>query len=364
MAVCSQRRTLLAQSAVKVVGVALVVLIGGCDWAYYEDDPSGRIVFQGSGEGPDIFVVNADGTGLTNLTNAPGNDRLPWRDRSPWSPDGSQIAFTSDRNGTSDIFLINADGTGLRRLTGELTGEDFLPSWSPDGKAIVFEGGEGGVRNAYIVNVDGSGLTDISNNSARDSEPAWSPDGSKIAFLSSRAGNSRLWVSSADGSGAEMLLNKWVQVFAWAPDGSRIAVGALGAEQGFEYPPFDVFVLASDGTGLTNLTNISPDDSTEGFLFGSWSPDGTQVVVSRRATVSSSGRQESDIFVLAVGGGAPSGITDSSEYDYGPSWSPDGRWVVFERSESGIHVIRPDGTGLRSLNTQAVRGARPFWSPN
>ena len=71
----------------------------------------------------DVFVMNADGSALTNLTNHPDNDGSP-----VWSSNGKQIAFTSDRDGDRDVFVMNADGTGLTNLTRHAR-HDSSPDW-------------------------------------------------------------------------------------------------------------------------------------------------------------------------------------------------------------------------------------------
>jgi len=105
--------------------------IGNFAWS-----PDGqRLAFEfwkprGIPETTDICVINVDGSGFSELTRHPGNDRYP-----AWSPDGQQIAFYSDRNRRGGIFLMNADGSRVRKLTD---GGEERPSWSPDGQEIAF----------------------------------------------------------------------------------------------------------------------------------------------------------------------------------------------------------------------------------
>src|SRR5262245_43609251 len=96
---------------------------------------NGKIALSGNATGDyEIYSINPDGTGLTDISNAPGfNDFWP-----AWSPDGRQIAFVSvPPGGNFDIYVMNADGSGRHRLTDNPATDNF-PSWSPDGTKVVF----------------------------------------------------------------------------------------------------------------------------------------------------------------------------------------------------------------------------------
>ena len=98
-----------------------------------------------------------------------------------WSPDGSQIAFESNRNNPSgmDVFVMNADGTQPKRLT-DATGFNGDPTWSPDGKSIAFTSTRGGSKDIWVINADGSGLQQVTGDRGTEENPAWSPDGGLI----------------------------------------------------------------------------------------------------------------------------------------------------------------------------------------
>ena len=112
-----------------------------------------------------------------------GLTRLTQGDAHPsWSPNGRRIVFSSTHNGNVEIFDINADGTGLANLTNN-PAMDSSPAWSPDGTRIAFGttrdtnwGGEPSANDEiYVMNADGSGQTNVTNNPAYDGRPTWCP---------------------------------------------------------------------------------------------------------------------------------------------------------------------------------------------
>jgi Tol biopolymer transport system component len=154
-------------------------------------------------DNPDIFVVNVDGTGEIQLTTHPGRDWLP-----VWSPDGSRIAFLSDREGPGEIFVMNADGSGQTNVTNDTGAADGWPVWSPDGSQIAFQSYRDGNAEVYLMNADGSGVTRLTWNTVFDGGPSWSPDGTQIVFESDRDGNLEIYVMNADGSGQARLTDQ------------------------------------------------------------------------------------------------------------------------------------------------------------
>jgi len=188
---------------------------------------SGQIAFISDRDGNlDIYLMNADGSGVMQLTNDPSNDTYP-----DWSPDGTRIAFTSFRDGNWEIYVMNADGSHATRLTDN--GAQW-PAWSPDGTRIAFNTVRDGNWEIYVMNADGSDPRNLTNSPDEDGSPAWSPDGTKIAFNSHRDGNEEIYVMNADGSGLGNLTNNPAADggAAWRPQ----AVSLTGPNRLHEVP--------------------------------------------------------------------------------------------------------------------------------
>jgi TolB protein len=119
----------------------------------------------------EIYVMNADGSDQSRLTNTPGTDDYP-----AWSPDGDRIAFVSDRDGNREIYVMGADGTGQTRLTHS-PGHAHSPSWSPDGSRIAFSLSHEGTSHVYMMNSDGTEQVRL----ATGRDPAWEPGSTRAA---------------------------------------------------------------------------------------------------------------------------------------------------------------------------------------
>ena len=160
-----------------------------------------------------LYAVNSDGSGLRNLTAKLAGNGGPGRGPASdpaWSPDGRKIAFVRlNASFGTPIYVVDADGSGLRNLTPKPVGAfAYTPAWSPDGRKLAFTSERDGNSEVYVMNANGSGRRSLTRNPAFDADPAWSPDGRKIAFVSNRDGSYGVYVMNADGSGQRRLAQR------------------------------------------------------------------------------------------------------------------------------------------------------------
>ena len=169
------------------------------DWS-----PDGtKIVFQSDAQNepkdtPDIYVIDVNGENLTEILDLP-----EVADFSPrWAAKSDQIMFLSDRTGHYEVFLMNADGSNVTQITDGGASITHA-SISPDGERIAFVYPQGG-QNTDLYTIDKSGdvgtVIRLTSDATFDDNPCWSPDSSKIIFNSDRGGNMDLWMINADGS--------------------------------------------------------------------------------------------------------------------------------------------------------------------
>ena len=213
----------------------------------------------------EIYVLDAAGGDPVNLTRHTANDRSP-----AWSPDGRRIAFGSNRSGgiLGHLFVMDADGGGLEQLTDEPQASWAIwPAWSPDGSVISCVAAQGTVEGIFAVDVASGGMRLLSPEGQLAGESSWSPDGARIAYtvLDTASDSSHIWAMEADGGGARQLTSGevWDRTPTWSPDGSRIAF----ARQTQEETRYDIYIVPAEGGDVEQVTDDPHDD-----MHPNWTP--------------------------------------------------------------------------------------------
>jgi len=261
---------------------------------------NGQIAFVSDRNGSrDIYVMNADGSGVTQLTNNL-NPSFYYAEFPNWSADGKQIAF--DVNSRT-LYAVNGDGSGLTALTNDASIVHEFPSWAPDGKKLAFDSNLNGFLDVYTMNVDGSSVQQLTYGDA-DIHPAWSPDGTKIAFQRGVFGN--IFIMNADGSGQTELTDSFSdELPSWSPDGTKIAFDSRRSGN------YQIYVMNADGNGVTRVTNDSATDWGP-----AWSPDGTKIAF----TSNLDGHYQ--IYAINTDGSGLTRLTNDTATDLEPTWQP------------------------------------------
>ncbi len=286
------------------------------------------------------------------------------------SPDGLWVAYVRNWSDAitdkrySNIWLVKSDGTGHRPVTSGKT-HDASPRWSPDGTRLAYTSDKGGSGQLYVRWNDTGESIALTNGAIPPAGPTWSPDGKLIAFTQF-VPKAPLVVGTplAPPPGATWAPPpKYTDALVFRFDG----VGEVPV--GFTH----IFVVRADGGAPRQL---SKGDFNHGGVFGGggvvWTPDGTELIAAaRRREKADEELLESDIFAFAVADGAMRQLTDRNGPDGEPAVSPDGKLIAytgFDERYQGyqnalLYVMNRDGSGKRALSTKLDNSVgSPTWS--
>ena len=262
-----------------------------------------------------------------------------------------RIAY-STRGG--DIWVMNANGSARRRITRSGRGVDFDPDFSPDGRRIVFRTSRGSyAHDRYGIGLEGIFVVDVRSRRARQIQPrtgglfpAWSPDGGSIAFSGLAAdGRPVDTVHLMSPAGRNVVdLGPMGECSTWSPDGSRLAYCSHSGDGNWA-----VWTMRRDGSDRRQLTHptLTPPAGANGDSPFDWSPDGKRILYSSVV------HGDHELFVMNADGSDKRRLTSWRGADSSGVWLRDGR-IAFAHYRGGEplphwYLIRPDGSGLRSL---------------
>ena len=315
-------------------------------------------------------MVDADGSNVVQLTDWPGGES------GSWSPDGSRILINNysrdysrrdyNRDYNTDLFVVDADGSNVVQLTDWPGGESG--TWFPDGSRVLIYGNpkeeqifDGDYysynKDYYVVDVDGSNLVQLTDWPGAE-RVDWFPDGSRM-LISGLISVVESLIPGVESSGVyEVDVDEldWVQLTdwpdyigsfpyfilrSWSPDGSRVLVYSLVGGGPIEHATRDIYVVGADWSDWIRLTDWPGNE------WGSWSPDGSQILIhSEPGNFWDGYEEERDVFVVDVDGSNMVQLTDWPGYEWG-SWSPDGSRILIAGNpdnangdEDDVFVIR------------------------
>ena len=288
-------------------------------------------------------VLPEVGSAQAPASPPPRNGSLP-----AVSPDGSHIAFVSNRGGSEDLFVIAADGTGEKQLT-HTPDEKGAVGWTANGKQIVFSVFANDASRLFAIRPDGKHQREIGHVPGRS--PMLSPDGKKLLYMAGTWTATQLMVSALDGSQARQVPTGSPTAWNnhWSPDGKRIAFTGRDDSNG----KLAVFVMNADGTERRQVTHFTPEEGAAQWPV--WSPDGRRLAIQVNVLKTHS----ACIWVVELASGKARELAahEPPYLDETPSWFPDGKRIAFQSDRTErmeVWVMNADGSEPRQVTGGAT----------
>lgn len=268
--------------------------------------------------------AGAEPFAVRRLTPQPGNDAVPC-----FSGDGSLIAFSSRRDGNPEIYVMNADGSGQRRVTRH-PAVDYNPAFSPDGRTVAYVSERGGGNDIYLCEVAGGRERRLTYHPADDQQPKFSPDGQELFFLSDRGACYTVWRIGlgAAGTGREAAARP-----AFADDRTKLYFDTQQGRVLVQEQADDGEVRLLLGPLETFAARPVPFPRFRAAVPAILSPEGGRVLyVSDRDG-------DDEIYLHDLDAGRSQRLTVNPGQDFCFGFSPDGRRILFDSVRGGVRDV-------------------------
>lgn len=291
------------------------------------------------GYGPDIFIMNVDGSDVVQLTNTGSHSySIPY----DFSPDGQRILYVSDKDYDywGDIYSVDIHGSNDHRITNR-SGLDYMPRYSHDGQHVISVHNH--IEDSAMIYLDSNKLTEASDNAGNrisSHHPRFLPDDSRIVYQMNYLGRRYIYIMDRNGDNKTQLGSQqgWYQ--GWYPDISPDGIRIVFASRNDDL--FRINIMDIDGSNVNTIF-----ESEEGVGDPIFSPDCCKILFSNGDWVR----------IIGIDG---NNLIQLSEFGCNPTFSPDGTKIMFE-SDGEIYVMNSDGSSLNNITNNPANDSYPVF---
>lgn len=280
-------------------------------------------------------ALSEGGSNLSQVSfAAEGGDYAPDVDRS-----GKWMVFASTQHRpTFDLYRKSVDGRTVTQLTTDPS-DDMMPSLSPDGTAVAFASNRNGNWDIFTMPITGGAPTQITSDADEEVQPTWAPDGRRLAFSrkNGRTGSWEIWIVDVTEPGVRTFVCEGF-LPRWSPVASQDTLLFQRARQRGSrlYGVWTIDLVRGEGRNPTEVVSAK----NAAILQPNWSPDGAQIVFTTVVNPDGGGEwpEQSDIWIVNADGTGRVGLTNSRFRNMQPAWGADGR-IYFVSNRGGLENI-------------------------
>ncbi len=298
----------------------------------------------------EIWLANADGSNLVNLTNHPADYGTP-----SWSADGMRLAYCAKIDGTTGIYIMDVTSRTAKVTTVDVPTcthpWTYDLKWSPDGKWLAFTSMQNDLIDLYLSHLDGSGLVKLTERSTKRVAAIWSPDSQSLLVSYDRQGQENIYRINLMGEVEARLTDQpYTDVpCQFSPDGSQVLM--MSARDG----PWQIYTMRADGSTVTRLT-----EPPATHLNPVWSVDGKWIYF----TSNRDGNVE--IYRMNADGSEQTNLSKDTADDHWFWLSPDGESFVFLAAQDNqwdVWTMKQDGSDVKKLTGVLGGIGNVAWRP-